>query len=417
MSSQATKGDPSKATGAPAQLESTMSSVRSSSLYATSIFALLVSIVAFYFLKPSLNAELLQAKGTITDWVKPGDKSGEFKRQASSFRNWISSDANAEFPAEKGRYHLYVSYACPWGEAAFTLTGERERSADSNTGTAHRTLIVRKLKGLEDIIPFTSVHWHMAEKGWRFATKDETVPGENTTPDPLHPNNTHLRDLYFAANANYEGRFTVPTLWDKKKQTIVSNESSEIIRMFYTAFDDLVDQKYRDVVLFPDDLRDKIEEVNGWTYDDINNGVYKSGFATTQEAYEKNVVQLFQSLDRTEQILAEASSRGPYYFGDRLTEADVRLYTTIVRFDPVYVQHFKCNLRDVRSGYPHLHRWLRHLYWTIPAFGETTQFEHIKNHYTKSHKQINPFGITPVGPVPDILKQDEEVGVVKKAVA
>ncbi|ETI21074.1 hypothetical protein G647_07418 [Cladophialophora carrionii CBS 160.54] len=396
MSSQATKGDPSKATGAPAQLESTMSSVRSSSLYATSIFALLVSIVAFYFLKPSLNAEFLQAKGTITDWVKPGDKSGEFKRQASSFRNWISSDPNAEFPAEKGRYHLYVSYACPW---------------------AHRTLIVRKLKGLEDIIPFTSVHWHMAEKGWRFATKDETVPGENTTPDPLHPNNTHLRDLYFAANPNYEGRFTVPTLWDKKNQTIVSNESSEIIRMFYTAFDDLVDQKYRDVVLFPDDLKDKIEEVNGWTYDDINNGVYKSGFATTQEAYEKNVVQLFKSLDRTEQILVEASSKGPYYFGDRLTEADVRLYTTIVRFDPVYVQHFKCNLRDVRSGYPHLHRWLRHLYWTIPAFGETTQFEHIKKHYTKSHKQINPFGITPVGPVPDILKQDEEVGVVKKAVA
>jgi putative glutathione S-transferase len=254
-------------------------------------------------------------------------------------------------------------------------------------------------------------------QGWRFATKDETVPGENTTPDPLHPEYTHLRDLYFAANPDYEGRFTVPTLWDKKKQTIVSNESSEIIRMFYTAFDGLIDQKYKDTVLYPDDLKDKIEEVNSWTYDDINNGVYKSGFATTQEAYEKNVVQLFKSLDRTEQILAEASSKGPYYFGDRLTEADVRLYTTIVRFDPVYVQHFKCNLRDIRSGYPHLHRWVRHLYWTTPAFGETTQFEHIKKHYTKSHKQINPFGITPVGPVPDILKEDEEVGVVKKAVA
>ncbi|KIW64032.1 hypothetical protein PV04_08993 [Phialophora macrospora] len=364
LSSQATKGDPSKATDSPAQLESTMTSAK--------------------------------AKANIIDWVKPGDKSGEFKRQVSSFRNWISSDPNAEFPAEKGRYHLYVSYACPW---------------------AHRTLIVRKLKGLEEIIPFTSVHWHLAEKGWRFATQDETVPGENTTPDPLHSNYTHLRDLYFAANPDYEGRFTVPTLWDKKKQTIVSNESSEIIRMFYTAFDDLLDQKYKDVVLYPDDLKDKIEDVNSWTYDDINNGVYKSGFATTQEAYERNVVQLFKSLDRTEQILAEASSKGPYYFGDRLTEADVRLYTTIVRFDPVYVQHFKCNLRDIRSGYPHLHRWVRHLYWTIPAFGETTQFEHIKKHYTKSHKQINPFGITPLGPVPDIMKEDEEVGAVKKAVA
>ncbi|KIY01328.1 uncharacterized protein Z520_02880 [Fonsecaea multimorphosa CBS 102226] len=371
-----------------------MSSVRSSSLFATSILAILVSIVALYYLEMGLNIDfLLQGKGTITDWVKPGDTSGEFKRQVSSFRNWISSDPNAEFPAEKGRYHLYVSYACPW---------------------AHRTLIVRKLKGLEEIIPFTSVHWHMAEKGWRFATPDEKVPGENTTPDPLHPNNTHLRDLYFAAEPNYEGRFTVPTLWDKKKQTIVSNESSEIIRMFYTAFDDLLPEKYKNVVLYPDSLKDKIEEVNKWTYDDINNGVYKSGFATTQEAYERNVVQLFKSLDRTESILAESSSQGPYYFGSQLTEADVRLYTTIVRFDPVYVQHFKCNIRDIRSGYPHIHRWLRHLYWNIPAFGETTQFEHIKKHYTKSHKQINQFGITPVGPVPDILKEEEEVAAVKK---
>jgi glutathionyl-hydroquinone reductase len=233
----------------------------------------------------------------------------------------------------------------------------------------------------------------------------------------LHSNYTHLREIYFAAEPNYQGRFTVPTLWDKKKQTIVSNESSEIIRMFYTAFDDLLPQKYKDIVLYPDDLKAKIEEVNTWTYDDINNGVYKSGFATTQEAYEKAVLQLFKSLDRTEQNLADSFSKGPYYFGDKLTEADVRLYTTIVRFDPVYVQHFKCNIRDIRSGYPHLHRWLRNLYWNNPAFGETTQFEHIKKHYTKSHKQINQFSITPVGPVPDILKEDEEVGVVKKAVA
>ncbi|KIX08427.1 uncharacterized protein Z518_03083 [Rhinocladiella mackenziei CBS 650.93] len=330
-------------------------------------------------------------KSSITDWVNPGDKSGEFKRQQSSFRNFISKDPNAEFPAERGRYHLYVSYACPW---------------------AHRTLIVRKLKGLEDIIPFTSVHWHMQEKGWRFATADETLPGENVTPDPLHANFTHLRDLYFAANPDYSGRFTVPALWDTKKKTIVNNESSEIIRMMYTEFDDLLPEEYKNVVLFPKDLQEQIEATNAWTYDDINNGVYKSGFATTQEAYERNVIQLFKSLDRAESELSKSS--GPYYFGDKITEADVRLYTTIVRFDPVYVQHFKCNVKDIRSGYPHLHKWLKNLYWNAPAFGSTTEFEHIKKHYTKSHRQINPFGITPVGPVPDILNLDEEVAAATK---
>lgn len=247
--------------------------------------------------------------------------------------------------------------------------------------------------------------------GWRFATKDESPPGENVTPDPLHPDFTHLREIYFTANKDYAGRFTVPTLWDKKKKTIVNNESSEIIRMFYTEFDHLLPKKYRNVVLYPHDLQDKINETNSWTYDDINNGVYKSGFATTQEAYEKNVQQLFTSLDRAEADLAR--SGGPYYFGKNITEADVRLYTTLVRFDVVYVQHFKCNLRDIRSGYPHLHKWLRNLYWNVPAFHETTQFEHIKKHYTKSHKQINPLGITPLGPVPDILKPDEEVRAVK----
>ncbi|KAJ9643756.1 S-glutathionyl-(chloro)hydroquinone reductase [Knufia peltigerae] len=372
---------------------------------------------------------------TITDWVKPGDKSGEFKRQQSSFRSWISKDPNSEFPAEKGR-----------------------------------TLIVRKLKGLEDIIGFTSVHWHLEEKGrylllisdlrfpwysifisgvlggpfiwlpsfsfdflfavcfgtnsdkalqnskgWRFATSDEKIPGDNTTPDPLHPEFTHLRDLYFAADKEYNARVTVPALWDKKTKTIVSNESSEIIRMLYTEFDDLLPAEFRapQVDLYPAGLASRIEETNAWTYDDINNGVYKSGFATTQEAYEKNVLQLFKSLDRAEAELAR--SNGPFYFGDRVTEADVRLYTTIVRFDPVYVQHFKCNIKDIRSGYPNLHRWLRNLYWNVPAFGETTQFEHIKKHYTKSHKQINPFSITPVGPLPDILKLDEEVAAVAAA--
>lgn len=219
-------------------------------------------------------------------------------------------------------------------------------------------------------------------------------------------------------NPDYDGRFTVPTLWDKKTNTIVSNESSEIIRMFYTEFDDLIDQKYKDVVLFPKDLQAQIEEANEWTYNDINNGVYKSGFATTQDAYEKAVTQLFTSLDKAEAHLKEQSSKkeGPYYYGKSITEADVRLYTTIVRFDVVYVQHFKCNIRDIRSGYPYLHAWVRNLYWNHPeSFGEaTTDFVHIKSHYTKSHKQINQFSITPVGPLPNILKLDEEVAAVRK---
>lgn len=200
-----------------------------------------------------------QKPDNILNWVAPNDKSGEFKRNASVFRNSVSNKPGAEFPAEKDRYHLYVSYACPW---------------------AHRVLIARTLKGLEDIIPFTSVHWHMGEKGWRFVTDDEKLPGENTTKDPVHPEFTHLRDIYLSVNPDYEGRFTVPTLYDKKQKKIVNNESSEILRMFYTEFDDLIQEKYKKVDLFPEALRDKIEETNEWTYNDINNGVYKSGFAT-----------------------------------------------------------------------------------------------------------------------------------------
>lgn len=348
-------------------------------------------------LRPQISSILTanmstEGKGKILNWVDPKDKSGEFKRQTSVFRNFISNKPGAEFPPEKGRYHLYVSYACPW---------------------AHRTLIVRKLKGLEDFISFTSVHWHMLDQGWRFATADEKVPGANTTPDPLHPEFTHLREIYFSQNPNYEGRFTVPTLYDKKAKKIVSNESSEIIRMLYYEFDDLLPDEYKNLDLFPEALRNKIDETNEWTYNDINNGVYKSGFATTQDAYDRNVKQLFASLDRVEEHLS--SSAGPYYFGDKITEADVRLFTTIIRFDAVYVQHFKCNLRDIRSGYPAIHRWLRKLYWDVPAFGETTEWEHIKAHYTKSHRQINPFSITPLGPEPPILPKDEEVPAVKAA--
>lgn len=180
--------------------------------------------------------------------------------------------------------------------------------------------------------------------------------------------------------------------------------------MLYYAFDDLLPPNYRGVDLFPPSLRADIEATNEWTYNNVNNGVYKSGFATTQEAYERAVTTLFDSLDRIEAHLAGAQKNGhKFYFGDSVTEADIRLYTTIIRFDPVYVQHFKCNIRDIRSGYPAIHRWVRHLYWDVPAFKETTQFEHMRFHYTKSHKQINPFGITPVGPWPYILPKDQEV--------
>ncbi|KAL1866589.1 hypothetical protein VTK73DRAFT_4670 [Phialemonium thermophilum] len=335
-------------------------------------------------------------EGGIADWVKPGDTSGEFKRQQSSFRNWVSREKGAQFPAEKGRYHLYVSYACPW---------------------ATRTLIARKMKGLEDIITMSSVHWLLGQKGWRFPTpEDDDAPGEAVIPDPVpgHEKFTHLRDIYFQSNPDYAGRFTVPVLYDKIQQVIVNNESSEILRMFGTEFDDIIEEKYRTVVLYPKELQQQIDEAHEWQYDKINNGVYKSGFATTQEAYERNVLALFEALDKAEAHLA-AQKDGPYWFGRNITEVDIRLYVTIIRFDPVYVQHFKCNIRDIRSGYPALHRWLRNLYWNVPAFKDTTNFLHIKNHYTKSHPQINPKGITPVGPLPDILGLDEEVTAVAAA--
>ncbi|KAI1386170.1 glutathione S-transferase [Hypoxylon trugodes] len=345
----------------------------------------------------SIVKQQVRMASKITDWVKQGDTSGEFKRQASSFREWISTEPGARFPPEKGRYHLYVSYACPW---------------------ATRALIARKLKGLEDFITFSSVHWYMGEKGWRFPTPEDTdAAGENVIPDPVpgHESYTHLRQLYFGVDPEYKGRFTVPVLFDKKANTIVNNESSEILRMFGTAFNDQLPPEYAKIDLYPEELRAHIEDAFGWTYDDINNGVYKSGFATTQEAYEGNVKKLFDALDKAERHLRETG--GPYWFGDRITEVDVRLFPTLIRFDPVYVQHFKCNIRDIRSGYPHLHNYTRNLYWKNAAFRDTTNFLHIKNHYTRSHTQINPHSITPLGPVPDILPLDEEVEAVKAALA
>ncbi|KPI36348.1 Glutathione S-transferase omega-like 2 [Cyphellophora attinorum] len=319
------------------------------------------------------------------------NEKGELQRPASIFRNFISSDPKSQFPAEAGRYHLYVSYACPW---------------------AHRTLIVRKLKGLEDIIPFTSVMFHMDikgetpdETGWKFATTETAEPDLEVTPDPLHPDFRRVRQLYYLADPNYSGRFTVPVLWDKKQNTIVSNESSEIIRMLNTEFNGLLPEKYANVDIYPEHLRSQIDDVNPWHYDDINNGVYKCGLGQTQFAYHGAVTKLFDSLDRVEAQLSQNAEKGsgPYYFGDVLTEVDVRLYVTLVRFDPVYVSLFKTNKKMIRYDLPHVHEYMRRLYWEDLAFKETTIMHHIKGHYFESLTMINPSGVVPEGPLPHIL--------------
>ncbi|KAF9567172.1 hypothetical protein CPC08DRAFT_627218 [Agrocybe pediades] len=297
---------------------------------------------------------------------------GSFKRADSSFRNVIEKGGKHE--PEQNRYHLYVSYACPW---------------------ATRTLIVRKLKGLENLIPVTVVSPFMGADGWPFA---QVSPFPAADEDPLYKS-AHVKDLYFKADPDYSGRFTVPVLWDKKLHTIVNNESSEIIRIFNTAFNDFIPADKAEITYYPEALRKEIDELNEWVYHDINNGVYKSGFASTQEAYEKAVHTLFNSLDRVEKLLTGKE----YLIGDRLTEADIRLFVTIIRFDPVYVGHFKCNIRTIRNGYPAIHKWMQNLYWNNPAFKDTTNFEHIKAHYYWSHPHINPTRIIPVGPIPNIL--------------
>jgi len=296
---------------------------------------------------------------------------GTFKRAPSAFRNTI--EKGGKFPPEKDRYHLYVSYACPW---------------------ATRTLIMRKLKGLEDFITVTVVSPHMGQDGWPFASADQ-FPGADV--DPLY-NARHVKELYLRADPNYSGRFTVPVLWDKKQHTIVNNESSEIIRVLNTGFNELITPEKAALDFYPAELREEIDGVNEWVYDTINNGVYKSGFATSFPAYRTAVVALFESLDRVEKMLTGKT----YLVGDRLTEADIRLFVTIIRFDPVYVGHFKCNLRSIRHGYPNIHTWLRRLYWQNDAFQSTTDFDHIKTHYYWSHTTINPHRIVPIGPVPHI---------------
>lgn len=317
--------------------------------------------------------------------LKFAGKDGAYKRKDSVFRNFISKAPGARFPPEANRYHLYVSLACPW---------------------AHRTLIARLLKGLTLIISVSVVHWHMDSNGWRFITKEELQLGDKApgTVDHLYGFD-RIKQLYYKANPDYEGRFTVPVLWDKKLETIVNNESSEILRMLNTEFNDLAGSKYADIDFYPEQLQPQIDEINSWVYDNINNGVYKAGFSTAQEVYEKEVLSLFKHLDKVEAILKEnAAKNNKFLIGNQLTEADIRLFTTIVRFDAIYHQHFKCNIGMIRHDYPYIHDWLRLLYWKIPGFQETTDFDHIKKHYTKSHPAINPHGITPVGPIPDICK-------------
>ncbi|THV04732.1 glutathione S-transferase [Dendrothele bispora CBS 962.96] len=296
---------------------------------------------------------------------------GSFNRAPSSFRNFIAK--GGKFEAEADRYHLYVSYACPW---------------------ATRALIVRKLKGLEKIISVTVVSPRMGNNGWPFATADQFPDAD---ADPLYKSE-HIKDLYLRCAPDYAGRFTVPVLWDKKLETIVNNESSEIIRMFNSEFNDLVAPEYASVDLYPEAHRKEIDELNEWIYPTINNGVYRSGFATSQTAYETAVKELFASLDKVEKLLTGKD----YIVGNKLTECDVRLWVTIIRFDPVYVGHFKCNIRDIRNGYPAINEWCKKLYWNSDAFKSSTNFDHIKTHYYWSHPHLNPTRNVPVGPIPHI---------------
>src|SRR5689334_2488292 len=310
--------------------------------------------------------------GMLADGVwqeqEPARPPGRFERATTTFRNWVTPDGRPGptgsdgFSAAPGRYHLYVSLACPW---------------------AHRTLIMRALKGLEQMIPISVTHWLMAEQGWTFS------PGEGVIPDPLF-NSRYMHEIYSRADAHYTGRASVPVLWDQHTQTIVNNESSEIIRMLNSGFD-AVGARPGDY--YPRDKRAEIDELNARIYDTVNNGVYKAGFATTQAAYEEAVAPLFETLD----FLEERLSMRRYLTGERFTEADIRLFTTLVRFDAVYVGHFKCNLRRI-ADYPNLSRFAREIH-RMPGIAATVNFEHIKGHYYQSHRTINPTGIVPAGPV------------------
>jgi len=300
-------------------------------------------------------------------------KDGRFNRPTTKFRNWITHDGSpgptgiGDFPAEAGRYHLYVSLACPW---------------------AHRTVIFRQLKRLTNVISLSVVSWHMGENGWTFDT------AEGSSGDAVN-GAQKLSDIYLLADPKFTGRVTVPVLWDKQRKTIVNNESSEIIRMLNSAFDSFTNEG---TDYYPATLRAEIDAVNDVVYPSFNNGVYRTGFATTQAAYEEAFRNVFGTLDDMERRL----SRHRYVTGARLTEADWRFFPTLVRFDAVYFGHFKCNLRRI-IDYPNLSNYLRELY-QVPGIAETVSIDHIKRHYYGSHRKINPTGIVPLGPELDFSK-------------
>jgi len=312
----------------------------------------------------------LLVEGRWQDQWYESSKDGAFQREQAQRRHWITADGRpgpsgeGGFKAEAGRYHLYVSLACPW---------------------AHRTLIVRKLKGLESLIDVSVVSWLMRENGWTFDTRT------GSTGDPLD-NHSFLYQRYLADTPDYTGRVTVPVLWDKKLKRIVSNESSEIIRMFNSAFDELTGNR---LDLYPASLRTEIDRLNDRIYPSVNNGVYRAGFATSQGAYEEAFDEVFAELDALETLLGEKR----YLAGEYLTEADVRLFTTLIRFDAVYHGHFKCNLRQI-ADFPNLSNWLREMYQWQGVAG-TVDFVHIKHHYYGSHSTINPTGVVPKGPEQD----------------
>lgn len=305
-------------------------------------------------------------------WYETKSTGGHFKRSESAFRNWVTPDGSpgltgkGGFPAQSGRYHLYVSLACPW---------------------AHRTLLMRQLKGLTDHITVSVVHPLMLDHGWTFGTDFEAATGDSLYQHEF------LYQLYLHAMPDYSGRVTVPVLWDTEQHTIVSNESADIIRMLNSAFDD-VGATAGDY--YPEALRAQIDELNGWIYDKVNNGVYKAGFATSQSAYDESATTVFAALSDLESILAKQR----YLTGEQLTEADLRLWTTLIRFDPVYHTHFKCDKYRL-SDYPNLFGFLRDIY-QMPGIADTVDMAHIRHHYYRSHGTINPHGVISMGPEQDL---------------
>jgi len=307
---------------------------------------------------------LLDGEWTRTAF-ESNDDSGAFQRQETSFRDRVSNSPDATFPAEAGRYHLYVSKACPW---------------------AHRTLLTRALKGLEEVVSVDVVDPIRIADGWRFSPdKDDCTPDTVNGAD-------YLRDVYTAADEDFTGRVTVPVLWDKEHETVVNNESAEIMRMLDTAFHDLGEI---DVDLYPEGYHDDVDRVIEAIYEPINNGVYRAGFAKSQKAHEQAIEELFDALDHWDDVLADQR----YLTGDVLTEADIAMFTTLVRFDEVYNTHFKCNVARI-TNYEHLWGYLRDLY-QLPGVAETVNMDHIKHHYYRTHDDVNPTGLVPVGPDPD----------------